>query len=230
MIEAPAGDLTADELRDCYAFPAERPWVRANMVTTLDGVMRGPDGRSVSISSAVDRRVLSIARASADVLLVGAGTIRAEDYRPSRLPIAIVSARLDLPPTLRMFAERDDSMPRPIVLTTATGAADAPGHLVRQADLVPCGSADVDLHVAVRALQDRGLGHILCEGGPSLLSALVSADLLDELLLTVSPILLGGDFREHILNAAGGFDPTRRLRLVEVLEEDGTVFLTARRT
>ena len=73
-----ADDLTEEELRACYAFPAERPWVRANMVGTLDGVMRGRDGRSTSISSAADRRVFSIARLAADVVLVGAGTLRAE--------------------------------------------------------------------------------------------------------------------------------------------------------
>ena len=224
-----AEDLTEEELRACYAFPAERPWVRANMVSTFDGVMRGRDGRSTSISSSADRRVFAVARLAADVVLVGAGTLRAEDYRPSRRPIAIVSARLDLPLSLRLFAERDVDTPRPIVFTTVRSAATAPDALSRLADVVPCGVEHVDLAGAVGELNDRGLGRILCEGGPSLLSALAADGLLDELLLTVSPVLLGGGPAEHILDVRGGLDPALRLHPVEVLEEDGSVFLRARR-
>jgi len=81
----------------------------------------------------------------------------------------------------------------------------------------------------VALLHDRGLGRILCEGGPTLLGALAVAGLLDELLLTVSPILLGGGPSEHILAVPGGLSPALRLRPVDVLEEDGSVFIRARR-
>ena len=93
----PVAHLSDDDLRAAYAFPARRPWVRANMVSTLDGTMRGPDGSSRSISTPADQRVFALARRDADVILVGAGTIRAEDYRPSVRTVAIVTRRLDLP-------------------------------------------------------------------------------------------------------------------------------------
>lgn len=203
--------------------------MRANMVSTLDGVMRGSDGTSRAISSAADQRVFSMLRAPADVILVGAGTIRAEDYHPSRTPIAIVTASLDLPPTLRLFSLRTEQSPRTIVLTTAAAASTAAPDLLAAADIVTCGETSVDLCAAVEALVERGLTRIHCEGGPRLLSDLAAAGLLDELLLTVTPLLHGGSASEHILSIAGGFDPPLRLVTDQVLEEDGSVFLRARR-
>ena len=228
LLPAPIADLSDDDLRAVYTFPEQRPWVRANMVSTLDGAMRGTDGGSRSIGTPADQRVFSIARADADVILVGAGTIRTEDYRPSRKTVAIVSNRLDLPLTLRMLAERTDANPRPIAFTTDHAAAEASEALHALVDVVPCGSETVDLHRLVADLAARGLGHIHCEGGPSLLGDLAAAGLLDELLLTVVPRLLGGGPKEHILSVAGGFDPPLRLTPTHVLEEDGSVFIRAR--
>lgn len=222
---APEADLTEDELRAAYAFPDRRPWVRAIMVSTLDGTMRGPDGSSRSISTPVDQRVFGLARREADAILVGAGTIRAEDYRPSLRTVAIVTRRLDLPLDLRMFRERAAAHARPIAFTTDAAAASAPAALREVIDVVGCGDDAVDLSLVVAALQDRGLGRILCEGGPALLGDLVSAGLLDELLLTVVPVLLGGGPPEHILDIAGGLDPALRLVPRLVLEEEGTVLL-----
>ena len=212
-----------------YAFPADGTCVRANMVSTLDGAMRGPDGGSRSISTPADQRVFSIARLAADVTLVGAGTVRAEDYRPSKRPIAIVTGRLDLPLSLRMFAERTDEHPRPLVMTTDTAARHAPDELLDRVDVVPCGADDVDLDRVVQALVDRGLRRINCEGGPRLLGDLAAAGLLDELLLTLSPALLGGPASEHIMDVAGGLTPPMRMTMTHVLTEDGTVLIRARR-
>jgi len=205
------------------AFPADRPWVRAVMASTLDGVMRGPDGSSRSISTPADQRWFSRLRKQPDVLLVGAQTIRSEDYRPSQKVVAVVSRSLDLPPTLRMFAERTDAHPRPIVLTTDAAALDAPAHLREQTDVVGCGDDHVDLARAVGALVERGLPRIQCEGGPRLLGDLVAADLLDELLLTLTPSLLGGGQGEHILHVPGGLD--RRGRIVRTQDDEGTLLL-----
>ena len=157
-------------------FPAGRPWVRAVMASTLDGAIRGSDGGSRSISTPADQRWFSALRHGPQALLVGAGTIRAENYRPSRCVMAVVSARLDLPASLRMFAERTDAHPRPIVLTTDAGAADPPAHLRELTDVVGCGADGVDLHGAIAALNARGLQYIQCEGGPRLLSDLIAAD------------------------------------------------------
>lgn len=221
----PIAEVTAAEIDASYAYPAALPWVRANMVTTLDGAIRGSDGRSKSISSPADQRVFNAARRACDVILVGAGTVRAEDYRPSSRTLALVSGRLDVPLTLRMFVEATESNPRPLVLTTDEAAAMAGADLRAVADVVPCGHGRVDLHRVIGVLVDRGLTRILCEGGPSLLSDLLALDLVDELLLTLSPLLAGAGPEDHLVHLPGGLDPERRLTPVEVLEEDGTVLM-----
>jgi riboflavin-specific deaminase-like protein len=229
LLPAPAVELSDDAVRAAYGFPDDRRWVRANMVATLDGSITGPDGSSRSISSPADQRLFSMARLAADVVLVGAGTVRTEDYRPSRRPIAVVTGTLDLPRTLRLFAERTSATPRTIVLTTDAAADRAPAELREVADVVPCGAVSVDLATALDALAARGLARVHCEGGPRLLGSLVSAGLLDELLLTVSPLLLGSSPAEHLIDLPGGLPEHVRLRPEEVYEEDGTVFLRARR-
>ena len=229
LYPSPAAVVTDADLIASYEFPPQRPWVRANMVATLDGAIRGNDGSSRSISTPADQRVFSLARRDADVILVGGGTIRAEDYRPSVRTVAVVTGRLDLPLSLRMFAERGPEHARPIVITTAESARSAPAGLLDAADVIACGSGRVDLPVAVAALAARDLGRIHCEGGPALLSGMVSAGLLDELLLTLVPTLHGGGGGEHIIDVPGGLDPAVRLVPAEVLEEDGTVLWRARR-
>lgn len=210
-------------------FPEGRPWLRAVMAVTLDGVMRGADGGSRSISTPADQRWFSALRRDPDVLLVGAGTIRAEDYRPSRKVIAVVSRSLDLPLTLRMFRDRGPEHPRPIVVTSEASARTAPAGLREVADVVGCGSETVDLRVAVETLIASGLARIQCEGGPALLADLLGADLVDELLLTVTPLLHGGATQDHLVSVPGGLAPARRLQLVDVQQDDGTAFLTLRR-
>lgn len=216
-----------DAIRDLYAYPSQRPWVRASMVATLDGVIRGADGDSRSIASPADRRLFSMLRLRADVVLVGAGTLRSVDYPPSRLPIAIVSSSLNLPPTLRLFTAATPMSPLPLVYTTAVALSGADPELAERAEIVVAGEATVDLRDVVADLDRRGLGRVHCEGGPRLLGSLVDADLLDELLLTVTPRLRGGDDSDHLLHGVAGLD--RRLRFVGVLEEDGSVFLRATR-
>ena len=221
--------VTADDLERWYAYPPDRTWVRANMVSTIDGAIRGSDGLAKSITTRADQQVFNLARRACDVILVGAGTVRAEDYKPSRRTVALVSARLDVPLSLRMFADRTDEHPRPIVLTTDEAAPRAPDNLRAAADIVPCGSGVVDARLAIDTLAARGLTRILCEGGPTLLSALIHDDLVDELLLTVSPLLVGAPRWEHIVDIPGGPPGDRRFRPTQVLEEDGTVLMRMER-
>lgn len=220
--------MTTTDIEASYAYPATLPWVRANMVTTLDGAIRGSDGLAKSITTPPDQRVFNAARRACDVILVGAGTVRAEDYRPSSRTLAVVTRRLDLPLTLRMFADATDASPRPIVLTTDEAAGSAPAELLTVADVVGCGDDRVDLHRVLDALVARGLTRILCEGGPALLSDLLALGLVDELLLTLSPTFVGAASDEHVVHLPGGLDPVLRLTPVEVLEEDGTVLLRLR--
>lgn len=196
-------------------------WIRANFVMSLDGAIVGPEGLSRSLGTPADRTVFTLARSLADVVLVGAGTVRAEDYRPSTRPLAIVTRSLDLPASLRLFAERSPEHAVPIVLTTDEAADRAPAWLASAAQVLPCGRGIVDLPTALAALTDRGWTRILCEGGPALLTDLIDAGLVDELLLTIVPVLAGGT--DHLVTRSSGFQPPVRLRLAEVLQHDGTV-------
>lgn len=226
LLPGPAGDLTDDDLLALYAAPAEH--LRVNFVSSADGAVT-VDGVSAGLSSPADKRVFGLLRDLADVVLVAAGTIRGEGYgypdfsarrRERRraaglaeLPtFAIVSRSLDLDLTSSLFT---DSPVRTVVLTTA----DAPEEKLQgKADLV---RAD-GLAGAVRALRDRGLGRILCEGGPGLFASLVAEGLVDEVDLTVSPLLAGPGPGRIV---AGAGHPPAALRLEHVLDEDGMLFL-----
>lgn len=219
-------ELDDDALTAAYAVPdrgqwRNGAWLRVNFVMSLDGAIVGSEGLSKSLGTEADHRIFRLARSLADVLLVGAQTIRAEDYAPSLLPVAIVTRSLDLDPTLRMFAERGPRHARPIILTTEKSAPRAPAWLRDIADVVACGPGSVDMRQAVEILADRGLARILCEGGPAVLDELYEADLVDELLLTIVPRLVGSP--EHLVTHPGGYQPPVRMAPTLVLEHEGTV-------
>ena len=207
------------EPEDAYTYPPGQPWLRANMVSTVDGAAAGGDGLSGSVSGEADKRVFGVLRRLADVVLVGAGTARAEGYRPARLPIAIVTGRLDLDLTTALFTEAEH---RTIVLTCEAAPEVQRQAAARVADVVICGGSRVDVGIAVDALHERGLSRLLCEGGPTLLRQLVAAGLLDEVCLTVSPYLAGGGAGRIL----GGqpLDAPAQTTLTQLLEEDGWLF------
>lgn len=201
----PACDLSDDDVRDAYPWPPDQRWVRAMMVTTLDGAAAGPDGLSGSISSAVDKSVFNAVRRLAAAVLVGAGTIRAEGYGPMRAKpadaesraaaglapapvLAIVSGSLDLDFTGELF--RDSTM-RPLVITGSGHDAERAASAREHCDLVATEEERPTAATLLQILEDRGLRHVVCEGGPTLLESLVAADLLDEADITVSPTFAG---------------------------------------
>lgn len=221
-----SGVLSDDDLVAAYEAPlaADHPhntWLRVNFVMSLDGSIVGADGLSKSLGTKADATIFRLARRLCDVILVGAGTLRTEDYRPSVRPLAIVSQRLNLRPDLRLFTEHGPEHVRPIVLTTEPALDSAPGWLHERVDLIACGGESVDLHEVVSTLASRGHSHILCEGGPALFTDLLEADLVDELLLTVVPRLVG--MADHLVERPGGFQPPLRLHLTDVLEHQGTL-------
>ncbi|MFG3003066.1 pyrimidine reductase family protein [Streptomyces calvus] len=239
-------EWTPAELAAVYAYPeraAGEPWLRANMVSTLDGAAQH-DGRSQPISCAADMRIFGVLRALADVVVVGAETVRREGYRPARPraefagareaagqapapAIAVVTASLDLDFSLPLFTS-------PVVPTLVlTGAGAAPERVAAAeeagARVVTAGEgAAVEPARAVRALADLGHTRLLTEGGPRLLGGMVAADVLDELCLTVAPMLTAGDAQR----IAGGPSVTlpNRFTLTSMLEEDGFLFTRYRRT
>jgi riboflavin-specific deaminase-like protein len=233
------GSFRDADLAALYAYPPG-PWLRANMVASADGAA-SLGGVTASLSSEADRRVFMLLRTLADVILVGAGTVRAEDYGPARPstrwpglrgdrpptpPIAVVSARLSLNPASRVFTEAPPQA-RTIVITTAQAPRDVRGELERHADVITAGEAAVDVKAAVRALADRGYQRMLTEGGPLLLAQLATAGLLDELCLTIAP-LLAGPGAGRILSGEGSPAGAQPLTLAHVVEDGG--FLLCRYT
>ncbi|MCB5179600.1 pyrimidine reductase family protein [Streptomyces antimicrobicus] len=238
-------EWSLDELAEAYAYPelAEGAhWLRGNMVSTLDGAAQH-DGRSQPISSETDMRVFGTLRALADVVVVGAETVRQEGYRPARAreafaarraaagqgpapAIAVVSAGLDLDFGLPLFSA-------PLVPTLLVTGAAAPADRLAAAtaagvEVVFAGEgAAVDPERAVRALAERGLRRQLTEGGPRLLGQFVAAGVLDELCLTLSPMLTSGD-AQRIAGGPGLAVPAR-FRLASLLEEAGFLYTSYRR-
>jgi riboflavin biosynthesis pyrimidine reductase len=212
------------DLRAAYAVPDARH-VRVNFVASLDGAST-VDGKSAPLSNAADRALFQLLRTLADVVLVGAGTARDENYGGARevdghAPvIAVVSRSLDLDPSSRLFV---DTARRPVVVTCAASPERPRAQLADVADVIVAGDQDVDLAVALDALAERGLWRVLCEGGPHLLGSLAAARLLDELCLTLAPLLAGGTGGRIV----AGYLPTvvEPMRLQHVLEDEDHLFL-----
>ena len=208
------------------------------MVASIDGAI-SLGGRSQPISGTTDWFLFGLQRALADVIVVGAGTARNEGYGPGRARPEFAHLRVDSSqadtPTLAFVtasgkldpaAEFFGGSSRTIVITCA--AADdshiTPLHDV--ADVVVAGDDSVDLSVALTTLRQRGLTRVLTEGGPSLLGALATADLIDEMVATMSPILVGGESGRMVTGAAGA---VRSLDLVGLLEDESALFTHYRR-
>jgi riboflavin biosynthesis pyrimidine reductase len=208
------GELTPDDVVAAYPWPDGRRWVRAMMVATLDGAAVGPDGLSGSISGEADKLVFDAVRREADVVLVGAGTMRAERYGPfrGRPRIAIASRSLDLPWDEPLFTE---SAQRPIILTTPDADPERVEAAGETCDVLTVEGETPGAYVV--ALEQLGLLRIVCEGGPSLLGGLVEAGLVDEADITVSPTMTGNAHTPQVptLGDVATFD------LVQVLTADG---------
>ncbi len=230
----PADDVLDDErLAARYAFPDDlgAPFVRACFVASADGAV-SVEGRSAGLGSPADRRVFLLQRRLADVILVGAGTVRAENYGGARRPvlgrdtpppIAVVTGSAELDPASRLFT---DTRVPPIVLTLASAPARRREELAAAGgDVVVLDRLTPDL--VLGELACRGLHRVLCEGGPGLFGELVAADAVDELCLTVAPLLVGGVAGR--IAAGPGSGHRRSLELVDTLHEDGVLLLRYRR-
>lgn len=210
-----AGPLDAAGLADFLRFPAPR-WLRASMVSTIDGAAAGSDGRSESISSPADRRVYAANRRNAQAILVGAGTARSEDYQRADRPLVVVSNTGRCPSRLAVPSE--DPHRRGLVVLATTRAADVEGEGA-DIEVWRHGHDTVDLAAVLETMHERGWGQVLCEGGPRLLGALITADLLDEVCLTTSPRVTAGEAARVVCG-----EPVRAgAQLRWILEEDSTL-------
>ncbi|HEV8115623.1 MAG TPA: dihydrofolate reductase family protein [Acidimicrobiales bacterium] len=220
LLPAPRGGATDVDLDEAYAWPEQR-CLRVNFVSTLDGAA-SLDGRTSGLATPADKAVFSHLRATCDVIVVGAGTASAEHYRPARVPVAVVSSRLSPSPEERLFTPGVGTAP-PLVLTCAAAPDDRRAALSRCADVVDCGDEAVDLDLAVAELERRGMRRLLCEGGPRLFADLLAAELVDELCLTITPLLTAGTAQR--ITDGVELKPPVTARLLSALEEDGTLLL-----
>lgn len=232
-------DLDDAALLAAYAYPEDlaTPWVRVNFVASADGAV-SVDGHSAGLGTPADKRVFGVLRRLAEVVLVGAGTVRAEDYGGARRathgrdtppPIAVVTGSAELDPGARLFT---DTAVAPVVLTTAAATAhrrqalaDAGADVAVLPDLAPA--------TLLGELDRRGLRRVLCEGGPRLHGEMIAADAVDELCLTVSPLLAGGEAGRIAVapRRPPGDEPSgHALSLVHTLHEDETLLLRYART
>ena len=233
-LHPPADDVAVDveSSYDDVRSPHDgRPYLLLNMVASADGAI-AVDGRTKAMSSPADEMVFHLLRSIPDVILVGAQTVRAERYGPphvsderqarrvarGQLPqptIAVVTRSLELELSSPLFTDA-----RPIVICPNDVEV---AELAEVADVVQAGDGDVDLTSALRQLGERGVDVVLCEGGPTLNGALARDGLIDEICLTIAPILVGGDLGTGILGRTRLLG-TPALELVHVLEDDGAVF------
>jgi riboflavin biosynthesis pyrimidine reductase len=217
-----------------------RTHLRVNFVTSVDGAVE-VEGFSAGLFSCglsreADLAVFGLLRMLCDALVVGAGTLRHEGYRSIRLDerrrdwrrahglaeyptLVVVSSALDLSPGNAALAE---APVRPIVLTHQDAPPDRRAALEPVADVLAVGDGQVDLAAAAGRLAERGLRQLLSEGGPHLFGALTAAGLVDEVCLTVSP-LLAGPGADRIIAGLGG--RPRRFALRHVLAEDDVLLL-----
>jgi riboflavin biosynthesis pyrimidine reductase len=229
-------DVAALVAADARPAPPGRPWVLVNMVASLDGAITIRD-RSGGLGGPADKVVFSALRGVADVVMAGAGTVRAEGYGPARptdamraarrargqaeVPqIAVVTRSLDLDLGSPLFTEAE----RPtIVITCASAPEDRQAAVGDVAELIVAGDDAVDLSQAVAELARRGAAVVTCEGGPHLNADLLLADLVDEWDLTVSPLLVGGSAGRSTF---GGYPAVPAAMRIDRLLEDDQFLLT----
>jgi riboflavin biosynthesis pyrimidine reductase len=240
VLPHPSGSSETVELLTAYALPEPRadrelPFVRVNMISSIDGAI-SIGGRSGALGGAGDRAVFMAVRTLADMIVVGAGTIRAEGYGPARLDDAAQAFRTQRGATLQPAiaavtgaARFDYSTPfftdaevKPLIITTSARADSAQDEAGDLADVIGAGADAVDLRSALVALAQRGATNVLVEGGPGLNGDLARAGLVDELCLTLSPRIVGGDGPR--LMAGPTLMPPLNAHVMHLLEEDGFLF------
>jgi len=216
-----------------------RPAVRLNMIVSVDGGTSW-NGVSGALGGSADKALFSVLRSLADVVLVASATMRAEQYGPAVLGlkiqdtrreqgqtpvprIAVVSRTCQFDWSTSFFTAASE---RPIVLTVSSAAEADRTRAAEVAEVIIAGEDDVELPRAIAELGSRGAKSVLAEGGPTLNGELARAGLLDELCVTLSPLLASGDAKRII--AGSTLDTLEPLDLCSICEEDNYLFLRYR--
>ena len=209
-----------------------------NMIASADGASE-LEGVSGGLGGPADRLVFRAIRATADWILVAAGTVRAEHYGPPRLPsdaremrtaqgrppdprLAVVTGRLDLDLRLPLFADSKPDEPRPLIITGSSAPPERMEMLSDVAELVVVDDTRPSPLVVLDELHGRGADVVLAEGGPGFNGQLASHGLIDELCLSISPHLLGGP-SGRIIRGTEAIAPAAMV-LDHLLEQDGFLF------
>jgi riboflavin biosynthesis pyrimidine reductase len=237
----PAGEpTTADDAlaaADLTALAhADRPYLYANFVSTVDG-RATLAGNSRGLGGDGDLAMLLALRDAADAVLVGPGTIRVEGYgrlvgrserRAARVarglaadpPLVLISRRFELPWPAAVFSAAE----QPVIVFTERQDARVIDDVAAPVELIvqDCAPAAV-----LRTLRERGVRALLCEGGPGLIGGLLEAGVVDELFLTLAPLLTGDASQPSIVRGPPLADPAR-LELRWLLRQDQELYLRYR--
>jgi riboflavin biosynthesis pyrimidine reductase len=236
----PTDSVTEGRLADLYAYPGDLQacWVRGNMIGSLDGGATD-DGKAGGLAGAGDRALFALLRHLADVIVVGASTVRVENYSGAQLPVAARQERqhrgqAEVPPiavvtrsgnldlSARLFTRTE--VP-PLILTTSRFYDDARRRLGSVAEVIDASGPEpdsVDAATVLKILADRGLHRVLTEGGPLFLGTLIEDGLLDELCLTVAPILVGGGSKRIVTGLGNVHAKMRRSHVLT--DDDGYLY------
>lgn len=222
----------------------DSPWLTLMMITSLDGVLE-VDGRSKGLGGPADLQAFRAIRASVDAIVVAGGTARAENYGAPRVAeplrsqridrgqtpaprLVVISGSLSFDRSDRLFEDPDAP---PLLLTTESSPAEKRKELAECAEIVVLAdgpSGGVQPATVVAELGDRGFRTVVVEGGPVLNASFVAADVIDELHLSLSPVLVGGTARRitwgEAPSAPAGFE------LARIFSGDGLLFLRYLRT
>lgn len=234
------GPIDDDNLRALYAYPNDLAavWVRGNAISSVDGGAT-TDGTSGGLGGFGDRRLFQVLRELADVVVVGAGTVRTENYAGVQMSIRQRQARQDrgqqeVPPLA--VVTRSGNLDRdltvlthtevpPLVLTCSANAKAARAQFGSSAEVIACSgadSADIDLDQMLAELAERKLVRVLAEGGPTLMDALIEHDLLNELCVTYAPVMVAGSAKRI---ATGPGHVIRRMTRAHLISDgDGYVY------
>ena len=234
----PCSDCDLESILGGYEQGVSTRWVRVNFVASVDGSATA-GGASGRLGTAADHVIFDLLRRPCDVILVAAGTVRKEGYGGELVDastslwrhqhgftphprLAIVTGSAALDPDLPVFTQAPDP---PIVLTSRSSSISRREALAESAEVILCGEDTIDLARALDELADRGLTRVHCEGGPHLFGALARQRLVDELCLTVSPMLVGGSGPRIATESEDSDENILDLCLAQVLRSDDTLLL-----
>jgi 2,5-diamino-6-(ribosylamino)-4(3H)-pyrimidinone 5'-phosphate reductase len=218
----------------------DRPFVSINMAMTADGKITSALREEPAFASRYDKKMMDRLRAEADAILVGAGTMRADDpplavrdpemkahrralLKPDGLVNILVTASAAVDPRSRFFAGR--AVSECIIATVIDAPDDRIASLRAVAEVWTAGRGRVDLRELLSRLKARGIERLLVEGGGETNWGFVRDDLFDELYVTIAPALLGGRSAPTPFEGEGlTMADQRRLRLMSVDVKDGEIF------